>query len=68
MVPFYSLGKADEQIIQELILIKQTEYPPKKSEFVLINFQETYEKQIELEMALIVWLFNTNEILWFNVP
>ena len=44
MVPFYSLEKADEQIIQELILIKQTEYPPKKSEFVLINFQETYEK------------------------
>jgi len=26
------------------------------------------KKQIELEMALIVWLFNTNEILWFNVP
>ena len=46
LVPIFSLGKADEQIIQELFLIKQKVriFPPQKSEVVLINFQETYEK------------------------
>ena len=69
MVPFYSLGEADEQITQELILFKQSEYhPPKTLNLSSLIFKKYMKKQIELEMALIVWLFNTNEILRFNVP
>lgn len=47
----YSLGKADEQIIQNYFLIKQSQNnsPPKNLNYALVLFQETYQRSNRIE-------------------
>lgn len=56
------------KLSKNYFLLNSQNIPPKKSEFVLINFQEMYEKANRIRDGIDCLIFNTNKILQFNVP